>query len=306
MVDLQVTFCNVTFPNPFVLPAGILTEIPGHVAAENGGAGGITAKSLTLEPREGYPIPRIIKFEHGILNAVGFRGPGIKKGKEQVKGLIAKVKVPVIASIFSTKLEEITKLTEEIASVNPPLIELDISCPHVEDEFGKSLAMSEKTAYEATYAAKKTSKKIPLLCKLSANFSEIAKVAKACEEAGADGISAINTIGPGMVINIKTKKPLLGNKRGGVSGPAIRPIAVRCVYDIYEAVKIPIIGMGGVTTWQDAVEMIMVGSTLVGVGSATYIKGMNIYKQLTKELSDYMEKEGINNITELVGVAHSN
>lgn len=304
MADISVSFCKIKFPNPFILPAGILTEIPGHVAAANGGAGGITAKSLTLEPREGYPIPRIIKFEHGILNAVGFRGPGIKKGKEQVKDLMAKVKVSVIASIFSTKLEEITKLTEEIVSINPPLIELDISCPHVEDEFGKSLAMSEKTAYEATSAAKKASKKIPLLCKLSANFSEIAKVAKACEQAGADGISAINTIGPGMVINIKTKRPLLGNKRGGVSGPAIRPIAVRCVYDIYEAVKIPIIGMGGVTSWQDVVEMMMAGATLVGVGSATYLKGMNLYKQLSKELSDYMDQEGIKDLKELVGVAH--
>ena len=210
----------------------------------------------------------------------------------------------MIASIFSTKLEEIAKLTKEIASINPPLIELDISCPHVEDEFGKSLSMSEKTAYEATTAAKKESKKIPLLCKLSANIAEIAKVAKACEQAGADGISAINTVGPGMVINIKTKKPLLGNKRGGVSGPAIRPFAVRCVYDIYEAVRIPIIGMGGVTTWQDVVEIVMAGATLVGVGSATYIKGMNLYKQLTKELSDYMDKEGIKNLSDLVGVAH--
>lgn len=306
MANLNVEFCKVKFPNPLILPSGIITEIPEHKKAVEGGAGGITIKSLTLEPREGYPIPRIIKFEHGFLNAVGFRGPGIKVGKKQIKQLMKEVKVPVIASIFSTRLDEIELLTQEIASIKPQLIELDISCPHVEDEFGKSLAMSESTAFEAAKVARKNSKKIPLLCKISANYSEIAKVAKACEKAGADGISAINTVGPGMVIDIKTRKPVLGNKSGGVSGPAIKPIAIRCIYDIYEAVKIPIVGMGGITTWQDAVEIMIAGATLIGIGSATYLKGMNVYKEIKRGLSDYMEKEKIKNLKELVGLAHKN
>lgn len=304
MVDLSIKYCGVTFPNPLILPAGIITEIPDHKRAAEAGAGGITAKSLTVEPREGYPIPRVIKFEHGILNAVGFRGPGIKKGKEQVRQLMTATSIPIIASIFSTRIDEIKLLTKEIAGINPSLIELDISCPHVENECGKSLAMNEETAYKAAKAAKEESGKIPLLCKISANYSEIAKVAKACEEGGADGISAINSVGPGMVINIKTKKPILGNKRGGVSGPAIRPIAVRCVYDIFEAVKIPIIGMGGVTTWQDAVEMMMAGAALVGVGSAVYFRGYKVFEEIKKGLQEYMEKEGIKNLKNLIGVAH--
>lgn len=305
MANLSVKFCGVTFPNPLILPSGIITEIPEHKKAFENGAGGITAKSLTVEKREGYSLPRIIKFDHGFLNAVGFRGPGIRKGKEQVKELMKNVKIPVIASIFSTRLKEIKVLAAEISEVNPPLVELDISCPHVEDEYGKSLAMGEKTAHEATIAAKEELGKIPLICKLSSNTPNIDMVAKACEEAGANAISAINTVGPGMVIDIKTKKPVLGNKRGGVSGPAIKPIAIRCIYDIYEAVKIPIIGIGGMSTWQDTVEMTMAGATLVGVGSATYTKGMKVFEEIKRGLVEYMEKENIKSLKELIGIAHN-
>ncbi len=305
MADLSVNFCSIKFPNPLILPAGIITDILEHRKAVEGGAGGITTKSLTVGPREGYPLPRIIKFDHGFLNAVGFRGPGIKKGKEQIKQLMGSIKVPVIASVFSTRLPEISLLIREIASINPSLIELDISCPHVENEFGKSLAMGEKPAFEATRTAKKEAGEIPLICKISPNTPDIAKVAKACEEAGADAISAINTVGPGMVIDIKTKRPVLGNKKGGVSGPAIKPIAIRCVYDIYETVKIPIIGMGGISSGQDVVEMMMAGATLVGVGSATYLKGMGIFEDIKKELTEYMERENIKNLKEIIGAAHN-
>ncbi|OGG13026.1 hypothetical protein A2773_00250 [Candidatus Gottesmanbacteria bacterium RIFCSPHIGHO2_01_FULL_39_10] len=304
MTNLATTFCSITFPNPFILPSGIITEIPAHKKAEESGAGGITTKSLTVEKREGYPIPRIIRFDQGFLNSVGFRGPGIKAGKDQVKNLIKSVKVPVIASIFSTRLTEIEILAKEIASISPSLIELDISCPHVEDEYSKALAMGEKTAYEAVKVAKKEVGKIPLIIKLSPNYSQVAQVAKACEEAGADAISAINTVGPGMIIDIKTKKPLLGNKRGGVSGPAILPIAVRCVYDIYESVKIPIIGIGGVTTLEDVLQMFMAGATLVGVGSATYTKGMKVFEELKQGLADYMAKENIKSLKDIIGIAH--
>lgn len=305
MTTLHTSFLGVDFQNPFILPSGIISEIPDHLKAAEAGAGGITVKSLTVEPREGYPIPKIIKFDHGFLNAVGFRGPGIKVGKEQVKNLMAKIKIPLIASIFSTRLAEIELLAKEMVSIDPNFIELDISCPHVEDEYGKSLAMGEKTAYDATSTAKKQIGKIPLIVKLSPNYSEIAKIAKACEEAGGDAISAINTVGPGMIIDIRKRQPLLGNKRGGVSGPAILPIAIRCVYDIYEEVKIPIIGIGGVEKLENALQMFMAGATLVGVGTATYTKGMGIYKQLADDLQKYMETNKIKSLDEIHGAAHS-
>lgn len=305
MADLSVKFCGVTFPNPLILPSGIAQEIPkDHQKAVKAGAGGVTTKSLTVEPREGYPIPRVIRYEHGVLNAVGLRGPGLKKGKKSIAEFIKSSSIPVIVSVFAANIADFQLLVSEIAELNPPLIELNLSCPHVSNEFGKSFGMGADSSAEVVRATKKIAGKIPIIAKLTPNVSNIAEVAKACEEAGIDGISAINTVGPGMVIDIKTKKPVLGNKRGGISGPGIKPIAVRCVYDIYEAVKIPIIGMGGVITWQDAVEMMMAGATLVGVGSATYLKGMKVFEEIKNGLSEFMEKEKISNLKELVGIAH--
>ncbi|MBI4991094.1 dihydroorotate dehydrogenase [Candidatus Gottesmanbacteria bacterium] len=308
MADLNVKFCGVTFKNPLILPSGIAQEIPkDHERAIEAGAGGITTKSLTLEPREGYPLPRVIKsppIGYSIMNAVGLRGPGLEKGKKLIEDFIRKSPVPVIVSIFAAKIKDFETLTYAICGLNPPFLELNLSCPHVSNEFGKSLGMGSESSASVVAAVKKIAGKIPILTKLTPNIPNINEVAKACEEAGADGIVAINTVGPGMVIDIKTKKPVLGNKRGGVSGPAIKPIAIRCVYDIYEAVKIPIIGMGGVISWEDVVEMMMAGATLVGVGSATYLKGMKVYEEIKKDLSKYMEREGIKNLKEIVGKAH--
>src|SRR3990170_6456262 len=156
--------------------------------------------------------------------------------------------------------------------------------------------MDKGGAGQVLKAVKKVSGKIPILAKLSPNVRDIADIAKSCEAKGADGIVAINSVGSGMVINIKTKKPYLGNKEGGVTGPGILPIAVRCVYDIYKAVKIPIIGMGGVSKFQDVVEIMLAGATLVGVGTATYYKGMGIYDQLKQDMTKYMEENKIKSL----------
>jgi dihydroorotate dehydrogenase (NAD+) catalytic subunit len=169
---------------------------------------------------------------------------------------------------------------------------------------GKALGTGPASASAAVSAVKKVMGKIPVLAKLSPNVPNIADVAKACEQAGADGIVAINTVSPAMIIDIIRKKPILGAKSGGLSGPAVLPITISAVYNIYTAVKIPIIGMGGVTTWQDVVQTMMAGATLVGVGSATYFKGMKVYAEIKEGLKAYTEKEGIKNLKDLVGVAH--
>ncbi|MBI5449012.1 dihydroorotate dehydrogenase [Candidatus Gottesmanbacteria bacterium] len=305
MADLTVTYCGVSFPNPLILPSGIAQEIPAdHLRAIKAGAGGITTKSLTIEPREGNPLPRVAKYQEGFLNSVGLRGPGIEKGKGLIKEFLASSPVPVLVSVFATNVHDFVRFASELCPLNPHFLELNLSCPNVEDDMGKALGLGAESASAAVAAVKKVSGSVPILAKLTPNISNIAQVARSCEQAGADGIVAINTAGPGMLIDISRKKPILGAKRGGVSGPAIRPIAVRCVYDIFEAVKIPIIGMGGITTWQDAVEMMMAGATLVGVGSATYFKGYGAYEEIKKGLQEYMEKEGVKNLTELVGAAH--
>ena len=305
MADLSVTYCGVTFPNSLILPSGIAQEIPAdHERAIKAGAGGITTKSLTIEPREGNPLPRVAKYEQGFLNSVGLRGPGLVKGKVLIEEFLKTSPVPVIVSVFATNVRDFMRFAEELCPLQPPLFELNLSCPNVDDDMGKPLGLGGESSAAAVRAVKKIAGNIPVLAKLTPNVPNIAEVAKACEQAGADGIVAINTAGPGMLIDITRRKPILGAKRGGMSGPAIRPLAVRCVYDIYEAVKIPIIGMGGVTTWQDTVEMMMAGATLIGVGSVTYFKGYGVYEEIKQGLQAYMQKEGIKNLKELVGVAH--
>lgn len=305
MGDLSIIFCGIKFNNPFILPSGIITEIPEHRRAIDAGVGGVTLKSLTYEKREGNPLPRVWKYDCGMINSVGLRNAGIEKGSIEIAKFLSENKsVPVIVSLFATKIKEFLYLVEKIVPLNPSFIELNLSCPNVDDEFGRSLGMEKGAAKEIVKEVKKISAKIPILAKLSPNVRDIVEIAKACEDEGADGIVAINTVGPGMIIDINKKKPVLGAKKGGVSGPAILPVTVRCVYEIYEAVKIPIIGMGGVTKWQDVIEVVMAGATLIGVGTATYLKGMKVYDELNQGLQAYMEKEGIKNLKELVGKAH--
>lgn len=303
---LSIDYCGVTFPNPLVLPSGIAQEIPrDHERYIKAGLGGITTKSLTIEPREGNPIPRVLKIDHGFLNSVGLRGPGLTKGKELVDAFIQSSPVPIIVSVFAASVKDFERFAAEFAPIKPQLFELNLSCPNVEDDMGKALGLGAPSSAAAVKAVKKIMKKIPVLAKLTPNVPNVVEVAKACEDAGADGIVAINAVAPVMVIDIVGKKPVLGTKRGGLTGPAIRPIAVRCVYDIYEAVKIPIIGMGGVMTRQDVIEMMMAGATLVGVGSATYFKGIGVFEEIKTGLREYMEKEGIKSLKDIIGVAHS-
>lgn len=306
MKDLSIKFSGIHFENPFVLPSGIITEIPEHKKAVNAGVGAVTLKSLTYEKREGNPLPRVWKYECGMINSVGLRNAGIQKGTQEIADffkLHGKDAI-IIVSLFSTRILEFKKLVEAVVPLNPPLIELNLSCPNTEDELGRSLGMEEDGAGTVVAEVKKISGKIPIVAKLSPNVNNISDIAKRCEAAGADAITAINTVGPGMIIDIVRKKPVLGAQKGGVSGPGILPIAVRCVYEIYNAVKIPIIGMGGVTKWQDVVEMMMAGATLVGVGTATYLKGMKVYDELKQGLSTYLQKENIDKVVDLVGLAH--
>jgi len=305
MADLKVKFLGLTFANPLVMPSGIIQEIGDHVRAEKAGAGGVTTKSLTKEPREGNPLPRVIKYPFGLLNSVGLRNPGIKEGVKQLKEFVAQSKIPVIASVFAVKVPDFVYLASEAEKMKPAMIELNLSCPNTVDELGQPLGMGVKSTATAVEAVRKAlEKETKILAKLSPNVNNIGAVAKAAESAGADAISAINTVGPGMVINIGTKKPMLGNLVGGVSGPGIRPIAVRCVWDIYNSVKCPILGMGGVETARDVVEMMLAGATLVGVGSAWYRHGFKIYEKIKTDLRQYMKENKIKSLTELVGGAH--
>ena len=304
MNSLTTDFLNIDFPNPLILPSGIIQEIQDHHRAAEQGIGGITLKSITALPREGNPLPRVTMYSHGFLNSVGLRNPGIDKAVPLVEEFMKQSKVPVIVSIFATSIPDFMMMVEKLLPIKPTIIELNLSCPNTVDEMGEPLGMGASSTAAAVKGSRKIAgNSVKLVAKLSPNVPNIGDIAKAAEAEGADAISAINTVGPGMVININTKKPVLGNKEGGVSGVGIKPVAIRCVYDIYRSVKIPILGMGGISSWQDAVEIMMAGATLVGVGSAVYTN-KNVYTEITEGLIAYMKKGKLDSLKSIVGAAH--
>ena len=304
MVDLRTELCGVELKNPTVLASGILGTMSSSLKrVADSGAGAVTIKSIGPKRRDGHKNPAMVEVEGGYLNAIGLPTAGPKEATEEIKAYKKSCDIPVIASFYATCSDEFGPLAKTISTAEPDLIEANISCPNVDDEFGTPFSCNPKKSSRVVKSIKKATD-IPLLVKLSPNVPSIAEIAKAVEKAGADGITAINTLGPAMVIDLKTKTPVLANKRGGMSGPAVKPIMIRCVYDIYEAVRIPIVGLGGVLTGEDAAEAIMAGAQAVGIGTGVKYRGIEIFNKVTKELEDFMKKEGYKNLDELRGVAH--
>jgi dihydroorotate dehydrogenase (NAD+) catalytic subunit len=222
----------------------------------------------------------------------------LRKAKER----LAPLGVPVIASIFANSIYDFGTVARYVSEAQPDLIEVNISCPNLDARFEEMFAASPYVSAQVTRRVK-DSTNVPVLIKLSPNVENIAKVAEEVARAGADGISAINSLGPGLVLDIETARPVLYNGVGGVSGPAIRPIAVRCVRDICRAVDIPVLAMGGVTTGRDVVEMIQVGATAVAIGSAINYRGLNVFAEACAELSAYMVRHGFHTLADFRGAA---
>jgi len=295
---LETIFLNKQFSNPIVLASGILgvTGASLNNVIKNG-AGGVTVKSVSKEPRLGHPNPTMAGYEHFFINAVGLSNPGIENAILELKKFKELSNAPLIGSIFAGTPEEFGWLAEKICEAPIDFLEIDISCPNVSREFGDPFAYSVPAVEKITKAVKEKST-VPISVKLSPNAWNIDIIAKAAESSGADAITAVNTIS-GMTIDVRARRPVLHNKQGGVSGPALFPIALKCVYDIYRAVKIPIIGTGGVTTGENALAMIM-----AGVGSAVYFRGVEVFKHITEEMTKIMEEEGIKNLNEIRGCVH--
>jgi dihydroorotate dehydrogenase (NAD+) catalytic subunit len=264
------------------------------------GAGAIVTKSIGLKPREGYLNPTLVELEHGILNAMGLPNPGIKEFKEEIEKL-KHSKIPTIGSVFGSNTEEFVELCRKMQSYNVDALELNMSCPHAKG-YGLEIGSDPKLVKEITSNVKK-SVDIPVFVKISPNLMNIVEIAEAAEKGGADGIVAINTV-KAMKIDLELKKPVLSNKIGGYSGKAIKPVGVRCVYDISKNVDIPVIGCGGITTGEDALEYIMAGASAVQIGSAIYYRGVDVFKKICKEIENWMQSHGYKNLGELVGVAH--
>jgi dihydroorotate dehydrogenase (NAD+) catalytic subunit len=222
---------------------------------------------------------------------------------EDAKGRLTLLGVPLIASIFAETVEGFAEVARRVSKAEPDFIEVNISCPNVAAEFGRPFAADPDSAAAVTRAVKGATY-LPVVVKLSPNVTDIATIAQAVEAAGADAIAAINTVA-GMVIDVDCGQPILANRVGGLSGPAIRPIAVRCVYQIYQAVDIPIIGLGGVVDGRNAVEMIMAGATAVGVGSAVYYRGVDAFGEMAQEIASFMVEYGHKTLADFRGMAHS-
>jgi len=301
---LETSFAGLKMRNPTVLASGFLGTTAGLMARviEEGGAGAVTTKSIGPVEKDAYPNPTVLEWEHGLINAVGLPTPGYK-GMEKELAELQECKIPAIASIYGNTVEQYAEIAEFAARFRPGMIELNMSCPHSKGQ-GQPFGMGCEIAKEVVSAVKKAAGGIPIMPKLTPQAENIAAVAKACEGAGADAICAINTLGPGMLINAEARKPVLANKFGGLSGPAVKPIALRCVYQIYEAVKVPILGMGGVTTGRDAIEMAMAGATAIGVGSAFYYRGFGACKKICAEMEEWMRKNKVKSLEEIRGAAH--
>jgi len=301
MNPLSTRVASLELANPTMLASGMMGETGASLLAiAEAGAGAVVTKSVGLEPRKGYENPTLVELEGGYLNAMGLPNPGIDAYREEM--LVARgAKVPIIGSVFATTPEDYALLAWKMQDYGAAAVELNLSCPHA-----KGLGMEigvDPTAVRRIVREVKQTVKIPVLAKLTPNTHRLAEVGKAVEEAGGDGIVAINTL-RAMVISVEAKRPILSNKVGGLSGPAVRSIGVRCVYELYETVEIPIIGVGGVESWRDAVEYMMAGATAVQIGSAIGRKGLSVFQVIVQGLQEYLEREGLENIGDIVGVAH--
>ena len=303
MVNTQVTLCGISLDNP-VIPASGTFGFGQEFAAlyDINCLGSFSFKGTTLGPRFGNPLPRIAECPSGMLNAVGLQNPGVKHVKEVELPALAKIfHKPVMANVSGFSVSEYVSVVEQLSDVEQiGWFEVNISCPNVHGG-GMSFGTCPDAAAEVTRAVRAVTKK-PVILKLSPNVTDIAAIAKACEDAGADGISLINTL-LGMRMNLRTRKPLLANVTGGYSGPSVFPVAVRMVYQVYDAVKIPIVGMGGVSSAEDVLEMMLAGATAVEVGAANLVDPW-ASKKIVEALPQVMEQYGIESLSEIIGAGH--
>ena len=303
MVNLAVNLAGVELKNPIIPASGTFGY--GREYAELYDLnilGSFSWKGTTGEARLGNPQPRIAEMTGGMLNAVGLQNPGIDAVVTNEVPNIAKIfQGPVIANVGGFSLEEYAENCRKLNDVEQvKILEVNISCPNVHAG-GKNFGCDPKAAAEVTKAVKAATSK-PVFMKLTPNVTDIAEIAKACEDAGADGVCLINTL-LGMRIDLKSRKPVIANRTGGVSGPAVFPVALRMVWDVYEAVKIPIIGCGGVSSAEDAAEMMLAGAAAVEVGAAN-LKDPYACKTIVENLPGVCEKLGVTDISELTGGAH--
>ncbi|MDR1819357.1 MAG: dihydroorotate dehydrogenase [Methanobrevibacter sp.] len=310
---LNIELCGIKLENPLLLAAGILgTTAASMNRVLDAGAGGVVTKSFSKEPNKGYKNPTIAEVEGGIINAVGLSSPGVELFKEELSLINRERKTEksgknnpnkiAIASIYGSTPDEFNYVVSKIGDLID-MIELNISCPHAMAGYGSAIGQCPDNTFDVVNAVK-NNVSVPVLTKLTPNVTDIKEIALSAQEAGSDGITVINSLGPGMKIDINAGVPILKNKFGGLSGPAIKPIAIKYVYDLYENLDIPIVGVGGIKTFEDVVEFLYAGSSAVQIGTAIMYEGLEIFSQINHNLIKFMEDKGFKSIDEMVGYAH--
>lgn len=299
----KVTICGVEFKNPIITASGTFgfgSEYNEYVSLSE--YGGFAAKGLTLKPREGNRPPRIAETPSGILNSVGLQNPGVKYFAQHIMPELAKIDTNVIANMSGNTVEEYCEMAEILSDTDVAMIEMNISCPNVKHG-GLAFGTDANVVNDLTRQVKKHCKK-PLIVKLSPNVTSITDIAKAAEDGGADSLSLINTL-LGMAIDINTKKPILANNMGGLSGPAVKPVAVRMVYQVKQAVNIPIIGMGGIMSGNDVIEFMIAGASLTALGTGLFVNPSMIIP-VKQQIDDYMNKYNIDDINYIINTLELN
>ena len=299
---LKTNICGVEFSNPLMLAAGIMGSNASSLNwILKSGAGGVVTKSFSLNPHSGYVNPTTVAVDGGIINAIGLSNPGVENFLEELKKVDRENNV-LIASIYGATADEFSQLVGEIDDY-VDMIELNISCPHAMEGYGASIGQNCDLTHTIVSAAKNNSK-VPIIAKLTPNVTDIVEIAKSCEDADADALSLINTLGPGMKINIDVARPVLANKFGGMSGKAIKPIAISNVYSVFEAVDIPLIGVGGIYNYEDVVEFLFAGARAVQIGTAIMDEGVDVFSKINSDLKEFMIEKNYKSIKDMVGLAH--
>lgn len=300
---LSIDLAGLKLATPTVLASGILGYSGDslHRVAESG-AGAVVTKSVGIESRLGYPNPTVVQAEAGLINAMGLPNPGMDDFAEEIAYAKTVLKVPLIVSVFGYSAEEYATAAEKAVKAGADAVELNVSCPHVKDT-GHEIGQHPKMLAEVVEKVKAVVN-CSVIVKLSPNVGDIVEIARTAVRAGADALTAVNTV-KAMAIDVEAQMPVLSNVTGGLSGPAIKPVALRCVYDIFEAdLKVPILGCGGVTTWRDAVEFLLAGASAVQIGTAVAFDDLSVFQNVNKGVQSYLQRKGYGSVRDIVGLAH--
>ena len=301
MSSLQVMVAGVRLKNPTMLASGMVGETGDSLlSAASAGAGALVTKSIGMESRNGYGNPTLVELEDGYVNAMGLPGPGIKDFRVEME-VAKKGNVPIIGSVFASSAKDFAFLSRKMEEYGASAVELNLSCPHAQG-YGMEMGIDPEVVGIIVKECK-DAVSIPVFAKLTPNTHRLVEVGRAVEKAGGDAVVAINTL-KAMAISVEFRRPILSNRFGGLSGPAVKPVGLRCVFDLYAALDIPVIGVGGVETWRDALEYIMAGASAVQVGSAIGRHGIGVFSEITAGLEKFVAQERCGDIQGLVGVAH--